>query len=580
MSRKIVLFFLFVLPLHLQSKVITNKEAKSSLISTANIVSVAIVTNSASSITKKSPIKILAGAKIRKVHIRVDDVFTKDKNFVANLGNAFHVVTRGYIIQQMLLYKKNDIYRQDLIDESDRNLRKYSIYVVKQTTVVPVEGGKRVDVFVHIQDVWSLRVDIKAESAGGVTKVGLTFGERNFLGRNLSLEMKYNFDNFEDTWLQSFHHTHLFGTRLEFKEVLGIFNDTDGKRVGEVGQAYLELPLFSEESKWGFLISGTFTNNMEYENEGKEIKTYEVVSNVFLPRKYYFSQKLVEAKVGRSFGYKVKKNFWAGISFDEKTHRVYDGFNNLYLDAFTTNVMPANYKNNMFKLELKFYRHKYLKLKNFAYYDKIEDYSIGWSINAIIGLAYKFLGSDYNEQWFWLKLRRAWKVYNHIIEFDCSYDGVWREKNIVNGKLSFSYKHYIRKLPVGFLAFRVQANFGDNLETGKEFILGGANGLRAYPADKFEGDMSYLVNVEYRFDPINILGLNTGFVVFFDVGSAWESSEYDWGDAPVYPALGLGVRFSLPRLNPNIYRFDFAHSFGNVSFKKENYFSGGMSQVF
>ncbi len=570
MYRKIVLLLLFVLPLQLQSQLVSKNTNKL----------VGNNTNSTTSTLKRDKIKILLGAKIRKIHIQIDNVFTRGKNFVADLGNAFHVVTRQYIIQQLLLYKEDDIFRQDLIDESDRNLRKYPIFVVKQTKVVPVDAGKQVDIFVHIHDVWSLRLDVKADSAGGVTKIGLTFGERNFLGRNLSLEMKYNYDNFTETWLESFHHTHLFGTHLQFKETLGIYRDTEGKRVGEVGQAYIYYPLFSKESKWGFLLHGTFINNMEYDNEGNDVKMYEVTNGIFLPRKYYYAQKLVEAKIGRSYGYKVKKNYWLGLFFDDKTHRVYDDFDPQYFDDFVAEVMPVNYKKNMFKIEVNFYSHKYLKLKNFAYYDKIEDYSIGWSIYAALGLAYEFLGSDYDDQWIWFRFRRAWQINNHIIEFNSSYTGTWRNDDIVNGKLSFSYKHYIRNLPVGFLAFRAQANVGDNLETGEEFMLGGANGLRAYPADKFKGDMSYLVNLEYRFDPIFFLGFNTGFVAFFDVGSAWESSEYSWGEAPVYPALGLGLRFSAPNLNPNIYRFDFGHSFGNVSFKAENYFSAGMSQAF
>ncbi|MCK5268208.1 MAG: BamA/TamA family outer membrane protein, partial [Spirochaetes bacterium] len=99
----------------------------------------------------------------------------------------------------------------------------------------------------------------------------------------------------------------------------------------------------------------------------------------------------------------------------------------------------------------------------------------------------------------------------------------------------------------------------------KKYELGGGNGLRGYQTNKFEGDRRIFFNAEYHFARINIDMLRIGFVIFFDLGSAWYNKDRSIMDASFYPSVGIGFRFSLPELFPNMLSFDIGYNFGNDS---------------
>ncbi len=73
-------------------------------------------------------------------------------------------------------------------------------------------------------------------------------------------------------------------------------------------------------------------------------------------------------------------------------------------------------------------------------------------------------------------------------------------------------------------AFSVYANIagqvaGKNLDSSERFILGGPNGIRAYPVGEASGDSGWLANLELRYDlpAISALG-RLQFVGFYDIG--------------------------------------------------------------
>ena len=81
------------------------------------------------------------------------------------------------------------------------------------------------------------------------------------------------------------------------------------------------------------------------------------------------------------------------------------------------------------------------------------------------------------------------------------------------------------------------------------YSLGGANTLRGYDKGEFEGSSMFLGNVELRVP----MEKNFGFVVFYDVGNAWDSNSVKFDD--LHDSWGLGVRVKTPLGN---FRFDYA----------------------
>jgi hemolysin activation/secretion protein len=89
-----------------------------------------------------------------------------------------------------------------------------------------------------------------------------------------------------------------------------------------------------------------------------------------------------------------------------------------------------------------------------------------------------------------------------------------------------------------------------NLDSSEKFYLGGANGVRAYPANEAGGAMGQLINLELRWH------LPQGFLLsgFYDIGDVLSNRNNNFTGASAQNELLLrGVGFALAwRVNPSV----------------------------
>jgi hemolysin activation/secretion protein len=98
----------------------------------------------------------------------------------------------------------------------------------------------------------------------------------------------------------------------------------------------------------------------------------------------------------------------------------------------------------------------------------------------------------------------------------------------------------------------------DNLDTSEQFILGGPNGVRAYPVGEASGDSGGVLTTELRYDfpEIRRVGIPQ-LVGFYDLGwinlhySPWLNSGTPIGDRNCYTLSGAGIGLNLTK--PNLY---------------------------
>jgi hemolysin activation/secretion protein len=85
--------------------------------------------------------------------------------------------------------------------------------------------------------------------------------------------------------------------------------------------------------------------------------------------------------------------------------------------------------------------------------------------------------------------------------------------------------------------------------------LGGQNGLRGYPAQRFYafGGSKILGNVEYRSEPWLLQSVHLGVVAFYDVGAVYRALS----NLRVHHDVGAGLRVLFPQLNRTVFRLDF-----------------------
>ena len=524
---------------------------------------------------------------IRSIDVKVNELFPGKSGFAKRAANALHAATRKSVIIRELLYRPGQRLDKRLILESEKNLTAYLGFYVVKTHLKPVKGADTVDVVVEIQDIWSIYTNVKLEGGGGDLEFNLTMGDKNFLGRNQSLEFSFDKSRFHTHWKQSFKEPFFFGSRLRFEERTALYYDRDGRQVGEGVGLSLIYPLFSRASKWGFQLYLDYDRNREYSVTGSSIDT--VAWAPFYEKKYQKEKLELTCLVTRSFGYDVKHYLSAGFTLDRTGHTPIEDIASGDMDAFSSEVLPQDKKRNYLKAGYTLDTSRYIRVRNFFYLGRLETYAIGFRLETMVGFSRKSWWSDADSYLLSSYLRySAFFAKNHILSFQLSGSSeLFTDGSQLNGIFSAKLYYYIRDLPLGFFALRVQADLGENLDVDNVFTMGSSTGLRGYPNDILEGNRRIFVNVEYRFDAIKIGVTRLGFLLFFDVGTAWvnqkekqTANEHGLVPGTMYPAAGLGLRLTIPSINPNVFRFDFGYNFGNGDTEFENMFSFGYNHVF
>ena len=137
-----------------------------------------------------------AGAyRIARITITRDPVFassdTTRMDLVSAAANRLHITTRRWIIQNELLFAEGDVYDDDIVDESERNLRKLTIIgevFIRRDTV----NDWTIDLVVHTRDRWSLEAGGSYKQEGGIATSRITLQDGNFLGNAQNIRVSFN----------------------------------------------------------------------------------------------------------------------------------------------------------------------------------------------------------------------------------------------------------------------------------------------------------------------------------------------------------------------------------------------------
>jgi outer membrane protein insertion porin family len=92
-------------------------------------------------------------------------------------------------------------------------------------------------------------------------------------------------------------------------------------------------------------------------------------------------------------------------------------------------------------------------------------------------------------------------------------------------------------------------SYGDALVPPTEkFYAGGTDTVRGYEERALGpvegGNFTIITNIEYK---LKLIERVLTFVTFYDSGNSWENADnVDWTDPYLYPAVGVGIRFTIP----------------------------------
>lgn len=462
--------------------------------------------------------------RIREIRIDIAPIYTeeqaKDSSW-KSFTNRHNTPTRHSVIHTEILFEEGDVLDQELLDASERSLRRFKFLHGADIVVVPVDD-KTVDVEIHTKEVWTLEPGVNVDGGGGLSTVSLHLIQFNLFGGGKKLfaeaihesdvgtTMKYGYSDYQ-----------LFNTRW-----VGNTTYKSGPLI-DAFFAQARMPLYSPDSIWSYggsaykadEIARLFEDGEESSRHGKD-------------------QVRMSGFATRSFGQRFKKtNLKIGLKYVDIDYSE--------LGSETTTPPPPDQSNLTPTIGLSTGQTKWVQN---TYIDKMgitEDDWVGFRYGGKIG--YGIPLDDSIE--LWDVTTYAFKNMAFAHQQRLNLNVAVTSEVVRNTFLSVGAKYY-KNFSRHTLAMRFKTNIGYDLDSSRQFQLGADSGLRGYPARQFTGEKLMLLNIEDRqfWGDLSVgPKFALGSVVFVDAGNVWKDDQ-DIDLADLNWSAGVGLRLGMSNM--------------------------------
>jgi hypothetical protein len=539
------------------------------------------------------------GKTIGQVHVVNQEVFSKRDGYF-QLLNLFHWTTREHMISREALFRAGQPYRQEIIDETVRNLQDPELSSVVVIVPITASAPGTVDVLIVTRDVWSLRLNTNFEiQQGHVLKLQASLSENNLFGWRKQVALVFDMDQGRFALGPTYNDGNIAGTRLRLSaSARALFRRADGDPEGSSSSISLVYPLFSLASKWGAGISFSHSDAITrffLENDLRRVDlrgTPQMESLPWIYRQRTLSTgESVTRQLGTAFIHRVSAGhrFWvvrptftSDFPADPATRA-----------AFAQQIFPRSERVSDLYLSWGMFTPRYYVYRDLDTFDLREDQRLGPNASASVSRAAKVLGSERNFSG--VSVGGGWTFgYGGGLQ---SASAGWSAR-IEGGRVidqTYSAGFYAASPVISRLVrVIVQGNAGALIDdTQNRFYgLGGDTGLRGYVVNDFVGKARAVGHVEVRSMPVAVASFRLGGVAFYDVGDAASPDPGTGADLVkairsvlrLQPKsdVGAGLRLLIPQLNAYVLRFDCAFPLNETPYTRAWYprFSLGFQQAF
>lgn len=440
------------------------------------------------------------------------------------IANKIHVQTRDVVVERELLFGQGDALDQELIEQTERNLRGLTFLRDAQVETVEVDSDgdgrpDRVDVRVLTWDTWSLspRVDFQQVHDRTVWEAGVS--EKNLfgLGKAITVTHRTNLDRTSDrvTYLDP----QLVGSRVSMV--------ASGSKLSDGDELLLQLNrnYFSLRDPWSWTVGG-----------GSFRRTDPIYRDGFETERIRHRGQWGDLAVGRAI-----------FRSEQRAVRVHGAYR---LREERVGVEGRDF--GIAEVGLRSVSHRFVQLTHVNQFERNEDFNLGADSFATIGLSTNALGGGVN--------RAAFLAIGHVQglplgaghfviaegRFDGRHErGEWRNA-LTTFRARYLRKHATRHAFVSRIAYQR----GRNLDPEVQLLLGVENGLRGYPVRQFDGNQLLLLSAEERWFMADDVGqlFSLGVAGFIDSGFVWsEEQSFDLGD--LKSAVGVSLLLGSNRLS-------------------------------
>jgi hypothetical protein len=211
----------------------------------------------------------------------------------------------------------------------------------------------------------------------------------------------------------------------------------------------------------------------------------------------------------------------------------------------------------------------------------VEDFDLGQSVALTVGYSPKFLGSTHDEGYLRARVEAAAQPWASMF----GWVGLDAETRVLDEPvetiLRADARAYLHQGP--FQTSVIAAHGIAGLQVVRDFqvVIGGLNGLRAYPVNALAGQQAWRFNAEHR----RMLARNWLQMVSFGAAGFYDVAR-TWGPGAVgrewHHDVGFGLRIALPRAGlDDVARFDVAWPISpSIDGRRDPVFSFGSRQAF
>ncbi|WP_372518199.1 hypothetical protein [Polyangium jinanense] len=498
------------------------------------------------------------GKTIEAVDIVTLDVI-EQRDPVPNFVNIFHATTRKYVVRREVLLEPGQPYRQELADETGRNLR--NIPQFSLVLVFAVRGSKpdRVRLVVVTKDVWSLRVGMGFRIArGGFEYLLVQPSEENLFGTHHSALVQ--------AYIQP--ETYALGARYSIPRVGGsrillkaegnvVWNRESGKPEGSFGAFQYGQPLYSTHAEWSYIAQIKWRYEIDRRYVGGRLATFDAKSTEqddAIPFRYRADVLAGSYTLTRSFGRRTKHDISVGV---EATRRVYrqDDLARYAPDAareFVDFAVPRSDTRIGPFAQIRAYSTRFMRVLDFNTLGLQEDIRLGhdlllrvYPVFAGIGSSRDFFGATASASYTAPMGDGIARIFAEgIVEA--------QPDRIADASLEAGARIQTPRTGIGRLVLdaRILRRFRNYMN--RRSVLGGDTRLRGYTTLAYIGSDVLTYNLEYRARPFQLFSFQLGPVAFFDAGDAFDGFD----EMRIKHSVGVGVRAVFPQLDRSVMRVD------------------------
>ncbi len=491
---------------------------------------------------------VVPSLRVGTVTVRALDVYSGEeaaRGKFYRLAARLHIETRPSVIEQFLLFREGDVFRPEVLAETERNLR--GLHFLKSASVVasaPHDG--LVDVAVTTQDSWSIAPETQAGSKGGKSTFGATLSDNNVFGLGKNLEVGWD-KGVDRTRMNILYSDPAFFAPY-WQARFGYAVNSDGYD----HRFSVARPFYSFATAWSAELSFTgYRQNDHLYADGVELDRF----------------RQTHRQIVASFGTALRANDLAATRLIAGLRFVDDDFG----PRATHHREVAESLDRTFPNTREF-RSLFVRFEstendfvtwNFVNKDvRYEDFNLGRQSSVEAAVSTRLLGAHRTTPEVRLRSSNGlrWSDRGFVIpsvNVSSRFDGGLSHTVAATSLL------FVRRTDATLprvLVGRAIVSSGWRLDPEQQFFADGLSGLRGYRAHSFSGDRAIVLNLEQRvYLGREILQLaSPSLVAFVDAGNATNGGLATL--LRLKTDVGVGIRVGLPRTPKNLLRVDLSYA--------------------